>query len=231
MGSIRAVRVWMILFVALHALMAFGAIGVFVRMAPAIERIIARNLRTQQDCERMLESLVEATPEGASTATEQQFAAALESARANVTEPGEPEVLAEIAGHMGAALRGDRDARSQLVVAISQLSELNRAAMRHADERARRLGVAGAWGMVFMAALLFAIALMIGRGVSRQVTLPLEELHSVLLMRKSGDTQRRCSLAGTSQDVRLVFDEVNRLLDVEQRAMDAYSRRSGEVEG
>ncbi|PIE22784.1 MAG: hypothetical protein CSA62_10760 [Planctomycetota bacterium] len=229
MGSIRTVRVLMIIFVALHALMAFGAIGVFVRMAPAIEQIIARNLRTQEDCELMLRNLIEAENGTEQHSAEQSFMGALRSARENITEPGEPEALAAISEHMRAAFDGDRDAKSQLLAAISSLSRLNRNAMRNADAQARRLGVGGAWGMVFMAALLFALAMMIVRSISRQVTLPLEELHSVMEMRRSGDTQRRCSLAGTSQDVRLVFDEVNRLLDVEQRAMDSYSRRLGKT--
>jgi hypothetical protein len=228
MDSVRAVRIWMILFAVLHGLMAFGAIGVFVRMAPAIETIIARNLQTQEDCESMYKSLLLAQDPSRRESAQDSFARALESARGHVTEPGESEVLDFIAFRQQRAFDGDHRERMVIVSAVSRLSAINHDAMRRADERAQHLGAGGAWGVVFMASLLFVIGLTIARVIRRQVLLPLEELHSVLSMRKAGELQRRCSLAGTSQDVRLVFDEINRLLDVELRVMDAYSRRAGE---
>lgn len=211
----NAVRVGLWALIGLNLLMAFGAIAVFVRMTPAIALIIERNERSLEAGEEMLASLALSHAEQhVSQATRYRFDAAYRRAEGNVTEPGEPQALETIARYHVDAFNGNQAANRMTVDAISELTRINRRAMREADERAQQLGNAGAWGVVFMALWILAVTLVFLRSIRRWVIEPLAEIHDVLVVHRGKDRFRRCG-GGTSpsREVKAVYAKINELLD------------------
>jgi len=204
---------WLI--VTINLLMAFGAIGVFTRMTPAIAEIISNNERSLQACEEMLTALVMAAHDHAGKKTEhiQKFAKALERARNNVTEGEEPAALDIISSHYEGALAGDKQALEATTDAILALSKINRDAMANADKKAQQLGHGGAWGIVFMAVFVFIAGIVFIQQLNSKLLRPLEEIKTVLLEHQTGETRRRCAGANLPTDIRGIFGSINRLLD------------------
>lgn len=212
----NAVRVGGWLLVVLNLLMAIGSIQVFMRMAPAIERIIERNERSIRDGVVMLSSLARS---GGGVMNEQlraEFAGALQKAKNNVTEPEEDDVLALIDRLAEGAFQGETTVREEIVAAILRFGTINREAIFRADHAARQLGHAGAWGVVFMATCVFLAGVIFIRGVTRRVVNPLEEIHAVIAAQRRGETMRRCSGADLPQEARLIFSGINEILDQRQ---------------
>ncbi len=200
----------------LNLLMAMGTLWVFMRMTPAIQVILDQNQQSILAGEEMLAALAMArsdSPES-STALRDTFKEALKRSQSNVTESEEPEVLGTINRHYTQAFAGNPQAMAQTVQAISLLSRVNREAMEQADRRAQQLGSAGAWGVVFMATLLFLTGMLFLRSLRKNLIQPLEEIHSVTLSVHHGDHLRRCTSTHTSpKDIQVIFSELNELLD------------------
>lgn len=220
----------------LNLLMAMGTLWVFMRMTPAIKVILEQNQQSILAGEEMLAALAMARPpqenqepvatqiygsETVDIAAPQQtlplintFKEALKKSQSNVTESEEPEILGTINRYYVQAFQGDPEATLQTIQAIAKLSQVNRDAMEKADQRARQLGNAGAWGVVFMAALLFLASLLFLRSLRKNLIQPLEEIHAVTLAVRHDDHMRRCT--GTHhcpKDIRVIFTELNELLD------------------
>lgn len=213
----QTVRLGAWILIGLNLLMAFGSIWVFIRMAPAIEVIIDQNERSLQACEKMLAALALAdNQETDITQLKASFAAALNNAQNNITEKDEPPALDAIDRDYAGAFEGDFAAKTRTVEAILSLGEINREAMVRADKKARQLGNAGAWGVVFMASAVFLTGMLFMRALKKNLVMPLKEIDAVLNAHRSGDTMRRCSGTRLSRDVRRVFNNVNALLDGKQ---------------
>jgi hypothetical protein len=194
--------------------MAVGTIAILTRMAPAIAVIIERNERSLKACEDML-ALMAVTGMGIPFSSEQQhlFQAAFDRAKANVTEPQEPELLRSMELNLPALFQGDAAGRKRVVEIAVQLGKTNRDAMTVADHRAQQLGRAGAWGVVFMALSVFLTGVVFIRSLTTRVVKPLEEIHAVIIAHRNGDNMRRCTGADLSQDVAAVFTGINELFD------------------
>lgn len=205
---------WLI--IAINLLMALGCIGIFMRMAPAVEEINLRNYRSLEACEVMLDVLAESDGT-VDAALLERFRDALSLARANVTESGEGEAIQRISRNYQAALRRENPARTATLTAIRDLSTHNREAMVKAAAAVRQLGMAGAWGVVFMALLVLLAGLLFKRRLARNLVVPLEEIKTVIAANRAGDLRRRCSGADLPRDVEAVFNEVNELLDRSER--------------
>ncbi len=210
----QAVRVGSWFLVGLNLLMAIGTIAIFTRMAPAIAIIIERNERSLKACEDML-AVMAVTGIGSPFSDEQAriFQTAFDRAKANITEPQEPEILKRMEPTLPPLFQGDAAVRKEVVEAAVQLGKINRDAMTIADQRAQQLGRAGAWGVVFMALSAFLAGVIFIRSLTRRVVTPLEEIHTVIIAHRNGDTMRRCTGADLSQDVVAVFTGINDLLD------------------
>ncbi|MCB9877938.1 MAG: hypothetical protein H6835_10080 [Planctomycetes bacterium] len=200
-------------FAAVVLVLAFSAIGLFVRMGPAIDRILTRNDATIVAAEDILETLADSGGGAIVDAAREKAHAAIARARENVTEPGEEPVLDAIDRQLEAALAGDRDARRQLLTSVEQLIEVNRAAMREVDRDAQRLGRAGAWVAAVIGIGSLALCLLLSRSLGRRVARPMGDLRDTLAAQRGGDTFRRCSTVGASPELRDVLDGVNELLD------------------
>ena len=191
--------------------MAFGSIWIFMRMAPAIEVIIDRNGRSLQACEEMLSYLVYNGLKDQAI-LESSFKLSLKTASTNITELGEEPALEKISANYLPALQGDKEAIKDTVKYINVLIDINRKAMKEADAKAKQIGSAGAWGIVFMGTLLFFIWMLLIRYFKLHIADVLEELTSVLRANKHGDSYRRC-FGDQAEGSHFIYDEVNRLLD------------------
>ena len=203
--------------IGLNLLMAFASIWIFVRMTPAIELIIDRNVTSLQMCEEMLAALAMTNENRAArTATDaarDTFKAALQRAQKNITENDEPIIIKSINQSYPKAFAGDAVALTKTINAILNLGAANRAAMVTADKKAKQFGSAGAWGIVFMATVVFLVGLLFIRSLKKNLVHPLEEIHSVTTAFRIGDTMRRCSGAGLPKEISQVYSEFNEILD------------------
>lgn len=214
MKHAQCVRLGAWFLIAANLLMALGSIWIFVRMAPAIKVIIEQNERSLHACQEMLSCLALAQQ----TETEKGtlinvFKESLSRAQSNITERDEPLALDRINAHYSQAFAGQPEALDQTVSAITHLSEINREAMVQAEQKARQFGNAGAWGIAFMATGIFTVGMLFIRSLKTNLLIPLEELHSVVTAYRSGETMRRCTGPDMPKDIRVMFNDVNELLD------------------
>jgi methyl-accepting chemotaxis protein len=204
--------VYTALLAGLNLLLAFGAIGLFVRMGPAIERILRENVASIDAAEEILIEFATAsggmTPEGRG-----RVETALKTIRTNVTEADESPVITRIEQRLDGAARGDAEARTAVIEDLRRLIAINRKAMTAVDEEARRLGAGGAWAAVFVGALSFGLSLLVIVLLRRRLLEPLLELHAVLAAARGGDRFRRCRAFDAAIEVKQAAQSVNTLLD------------------
>lgn len=201
------------LLIFLNLLMAAACIWAFLRIAPSLEEANRHNDRSLKACENML--LVLAARETRSPEKLiPPFEKILRGAEGNITEKGEREALKKIETSFRTALRGDPAAVEQILRSIYDLAEVNRKAMSSAAHRVKALGTAGAWGVVFMAVLLFLCGLLLLTRLRKGFFRPLTEIRETLRARKNGDLFRRCHLpADTASDIRETGNDLNSILD------------------
>ncbi|MDH3347364.1 MAG: hypothetical protein OEM02_04580 [Desulfobulbaceae bacterium] len=217
----QSVRMGAWLLIGLNLLMALGSIWVFTRMSPAIEVIIARNENSLQACEQMLAILAMASLDTDNKAEQTAiFSEALEWARYNITEQEERTAIETVEQNFNMALHGKPMEIKRTVAAITLLGKINREAMIKADQKAKQVGSAGAWGVVFMAAGVFFVGMLFKRSLNSGLVKPLEEIHAVISAQRNGDTMRRCTGVDLPKDVKTVFDGFNDYLDKNQNSAE-----------
>lgn len=163
-----------------------GAIGLTAvdQLGQAAERILANNYHTIQAARRM-EGALHSMETGAPGDHAARFEDALVQCERNVTEPGEPAVLAEVRAAWGVANEHmNPETAEGLRQGIGSLVALNEDAMMASKRRAReiahtaRLAVAGALGATVLALVVFA--LVAARRIGGPVTEVAERLHATL---------------------------------------------------
>lgn len=198
--------------ILLNLCLAFGSIGLFVRMGPAIAHILEENVYSIVVAEEMLAELAETYgPMGPDAIS--RVRRLLVEAHGNITREEERVVLATLERSLPSVMDGDPDARRQAVRSLRELVRINREAMHHADEEARRLGNAGAWAAVLVGFLSFLLSIVVVVRLQRRFLRPLAELYEVLERARQGDRFRRCKLVDAPQEVVQVMQSTNRLLD------------------
>lgn len=198
---------------AMHLITTFGAIGLLVRMTPAIENILRENIVSNEAADEMLSILAEAGHAAVELHAQKSFNAALERARRNITEDAERSVLDSIGNLAPLALAGSSVAVREVVSALNQLISINRNAMGDVDREAQRLGTAGAWALVFLSLVTFLVGIAVLRRIRLHVMVPLVELRDTLLAAQSGDRFRRAKIVDPPLEVRHLLESVNQLLD------------------
>lgn len=201
--------------ILLNLIMAMGAVWIFMRMTPAIQRIIERNEHSLEACEEMLASLTLHDHVVGADGSElvARFESALHRAENNITEREEPEALQAIRGAYAGAFSDDPIAGKQTVSAILQLGRINRQAMIDADLRAQHFGRAGAWSIVFMAVSVFLVGMIFNRYLRDAVVAPLDEIERVILAHERGDALQRCFGNAATQEIKRICNGLNNLLD------------------
>lgn len=204
------------LLLVLQLLVSAWAIGLLLRMSPAVGEIVDENGVSLEAVEQMLTAV--ALDRGGDHAA---FDAALATAAANVTEPEEPALIERIGVQRDAARKGSPTARAELVGALNALGEVNRASMRRADRRARRLGQAGAWTAAILGVGSFALGLLVFRRLRLRLELPVEAIRDTLERVRNGDPHRRCHPLDAPVELRQIATDVNLLLDRRHAATTA----------
>ncbi|MEZ4651613.1 MAG: hypothetical protein R3E97_22995 [Candidatus Eisenbacteria bacterium] len=213
--------------VLLNLFLAFGAIGLLVRMGPAIERIIEENVYSIVAAEDLLAVFASAGQGPVSEGGRDRARVAIEKARSNVTEKEEEPVLERIDASLEAAFAAQGEARVRLVEATRDLIVINRDAMREVDTEAQRLGSAGAWAAVFVGFLTLVLSLAVLARMRQRVVLPVLELHEVLAEGRT-EGKRRCRPRQAPAELQRLSDDVNRLLD-ERMEWQARGRREDRI--
>lgn len=208
----------------LNILIAFGAIGLFTRMGPAIGRILEENVYSLKASEEMLAILASLAGKPAEPETRQDYLSALKRMRDNVTEADEAPVIERISARSQGTLEGDGPSLQESIRDLRLLGEINRQAMRRVDQEAQRLGAAGAWVAVFIAVLAFLLSALVVRRIHSRILEPFTDLYQVLEAARSGDPYRRCQSAEAPLEVKRIQQAVNALLD--ERPVDDFSPRS-----
>lgn len=201
---------------AVNLLFAFGAIGLFMRMGPAIERILEENVASIDAAEAILLDFA-AYPGAVPAEHHPRIREAVARAASNVTEAAERPVTARIQQRLEPALGGDPAARTLLIEDLRQLIAINREAMVRVDAEARRYGTGGAWAAVAVGAASFLLSLLVTVQLRRRVIEPLNELHGVLGAARAGDRFRRCRGFDAAIELRQAGEAVNALLDERTR--------------
>lgn len=203
---------------AIQAVTSMVAIGLLGRMSPAIERIIEENVMSVAAAEQMLAVLAE----GDSPAEPglRSYLGALRTIEANLTEPEERAPARELRALAPETLAGEPAARQRSVALLREVGRINRGAMVRADERAKQLGIAGAWAAAFLGfAGLGASLLSMGRA-RRRILAPVTELARVAAAHHAGETHRRClAPAAAAPELARVMETMNELLDVRERTV------------
>ena len=203
--------------VLLNLLLAFGTIGLLVRLGPVIEDILQENVQSITAAEGMLAEFARAGDAPLDAAARARVEAAFSTVEHNITEPGEKPVVDGIGQNLPRALDGDAAARLTAVRRVEDLISLNREAMQGVDAEARRLTAAGAWTAVVLGFLSFLFGLLVVIRLRRRFLGPLEELYDTLDAAQRGDLLRRCRAGDGPREVERVIDAVNVLLDVRLR--------------
>lgn len=205
--------------VVIHLATAFGAIGLLVRMSPAVQDILAENVYSTEAAEDVMAALL-LSAAGRDGDNQKRFSDALARARANVTEEGEIQAIDDLERLGPGAFAGDSEAIVSAIAAVERLTMINREAMQLASDRALNLGVTGAWAAVSLALAGFMVSVLVVRRIIRGVVEPVEELESVVDASMHGDSFRRCQARTASREMRQVLDTVNELLDLAHRTAD-----------
>lgn len=196
----------------LSLLLAFGAIGLFARMGPAIEHILEENLYSMVAGEQLLTDFARYSgpvPEDVRA----RLKTSLKNAEDNVTLEAEGPVLEALKRALPAAMEGDPEARGQVIRAATELIMINRRAVREVDREAQRMGIAGAWAAVFIGLISFSLSVFVFVRLQARFVAPLVDLYQVLEAARSGERLRRCRLADAPKEVSQVLESVNKLLD------------------
>ena len=226
----HAIRTGAWLLIGLNLLLAFGAIGLLTRMTPAIDQIIERNGHSIKACEDIISLFALVGDRPFNETNRDRALAVIAKIRGNITEPEEPAFLEAIERDLAAAFQGETRAREAVIGNIVQLSQVNQVAMVHADRKAKQLGQAGAWGVMFMAVAAFLAGLFFLRGLNRRVFAPLEEIHAVLRAHRNQEFMRRCTGTNLRQDMQAMFAGINELLDQCQAQTGEMNRNDDPVQ-
>jgi nitrogen fixation/metabolism regulation signal transduction histidine kinase len=198
--------------VAVNLLLAFGAIGLFVRMGPVIDDILRMNVVSLEAAHEML-AVLAGPDEPLDEQARLRFERALDRATTNVTEPEEASLVIQISAIRQRAYDADREAVNQIVHQLDALVRVNYEAMREVDAEARRLGNAGAWSAVFLAFFSFLLSLGVVSRLRRRVIVPMVEMYEVLEAVRRGDLYRRCRANQGPIEIKRLASSINLLLD------------------
>jgi len=186
-----------------------ASIYLLTRMSPAIERILSENVTSITAAEKMLVTLSVLEPRNEKRKI---IGDALVNARKNTFSTKGRALLDAVENDVEAALAGDTAAKSRIALALEDLSSLNRAAMRHTDEVAKRIGNQGAWAMALLGIVGFFAGVLVIRRIVRGVIAPVEEIRSVLEAQLSGESARRVYLRNVAPDISELGALVNQYL-------------------
>lgn len=222
----RELRVGIGILLITQMVMAFAAIGLLSRMAPAIDRILQENVYSIEAAEEMLVVLALSRDGVGLRDLDGRFFGALERARDNITEDEEREILDRVEEGYRSFEAGEAESLAPTLAAVQELVRINREAMRRTRDRASRLSEAGAWAEVLAAILGFAAGLVVAVRIQRRVVEPLDEIYAVTKSCGEGDPFRRCQFREAPGELREMMTMLNELLD-DRFSVESTSSQKG----
>jgi hypothetical protein len=204
-GSRSYFRVFSTLTILLNLIVGIGAISLVERLVPAIDEILRENAFSVAAAATMHEAIL--------LSQQEKFEKALTFAQSNVTLDSEKPVLTDIAALGTEYWAGNLEKRSQLSEKITELSAINLTKMREKEDKARLLGLSGAWALGFL--IVFAIVLQLilrSRIIDTQME-PISDLLSVLRDYSEGNSLRRFRNSNAGTEIQKGGQMLNDILD------------------
>ena len=196
--------------VVLNLGLALGAVGLFARMGPAIDRILDENATSIVATERMVLALAMHPDPGKDAAKQLQDDLALLTS--NVTEPEESAVVDRLASEV--VHLANPGMRERVLQDLVRVSEINHAAMDRAGVSAARIGNAGAWAAVWVGLLSLGLTLVVMSRLRERLIHPLEEVAEVVRESRLGSNGgRRCHSEDAPPQLQALMEDLNALLD------------------
>ena len=178
----------------------------FQRLEPFVNTLNSSNTRSLYYAEQMLSSI-------SAKKDIKVFEKNLNLAQNNITEPGEKEVLENIAGNYQPSFFGNNLYEDKTINDITELSRINRVAMEQAGLRAKKMETVGIWIIIFPSIFIWIIGLTLLARLKRTFIKPIQELNDVIADYNSGNHMRRCPSYTISKDLQKLYDGLNRILD------------------
>ncbi len=209
----HSIKISISFLVSINLLIAFGAIWLFMRIAPAIDLIVKNNVSSLESCQGMLASLIPTENESIAKKNFRIFEYNLKKAKDNALKNSERVRVNTIRRNYKKAFDNDIESRSHIMLAIDQLARINKDAIFKLEKKAMQLSKTGAWGIVFMAGMMFLLSMLLLQRLNKKFLYPVEEIYDVMKACKNNDNLRRCTGVNMNEDMKLIFDETNKLLD------------------
>jgi hypothetical protein len=204
-GSRSYFRAFSTLTILLNLIVGIGSISLVERLVPAIDEILRENSFTIAAAATMHEAVL--------LSQQEKFDKALTFAQSNVTIEGEKQVLTDIAALATEYWAGNLEKRFQLSEKITELSAINLKTMGEKEDKARLLGLSGAWALGFL--IVFAIVLQLilrSRIIDTQME-PISDLLSVLRDYSEGNSLRRFRNSNAGTEIQKGGQMLNDILD------------------
>lgn len=212
MRSSRELRLAARGLLAIHVVTALGAIFLLLRTSSAVDQIQRENIYSIEAVEQM--TLTLAKSPSLDQAQQARFEGALKRAQENITEEAERPVLDKLQVQWDRLKRGEQpQPRAQIFEQLEALSKINHHSITVANDRAQRLGLAGAWVTVVLALLSFMASTLIVRRTGERLIGPLDEIYQTASAIRRGDRHRRCQQTRTNPEVDEVAQVLNDQLD------------------
>ncbi len=204
-GSRSYFRVFSTLTIILNLIVGIGAISLVERLVPAIDEIMMENSFTIAAAASMHEAVL--------LAQQEKFEKAITFAQSNVTIQGERPVLNQIAALGKEYWAGNIDKKSELSEKITELSTINLKKMNEKEDKARLLGLSGAWALGFLIVVAIILQLILrSRIIDTQIE-PISDLLSVLRDYSEGNSLRRFRNANAGNEIQKGGQMLNDILD------------------
>lgn len=202
--------------ILLNLLLAWGAIGLFTRMEPLIEKSWHAEVATFTWSEELLLQIAKLneltwTPQTAKQLHEQV------SQRIQLSSPRERELLGPLLHSLHTPPAWSPQLQQELAEQLEPWVRFQRTQSQSSLQEAHLLGQAGAWSAVGLSLLTLLLSLVLLARIKRTLILPLEELHQVLEESESGHRLRRCHPRPSFSEMQKIQERINRLLDLQLR--------------
>ena len=204
-GSRSYFRVFSTLTILLNLIVGIGAISLVERIVPAIDEILRENSFTVAAAASMHEAVL--------LSQEEKFEKALTFAQSNVSIDSEKELLAELAALGKDYWAGNLDKRPQLSEKITELSTLNLKKMNEKEDKARLLGLSGAWALGFLIVVAIVLQLILRARIIDSQMEPISDLLAVLRDYSEGNSLRRFRNSNAGNEIQKGGRILNDILD------------------
>ena len=206
MNLSKKIYFYFIILLFCSTMIATAGIYGFQRLEPFVNTLNSANTQSLYYAEEMLRSI-------STQKNLNNFEKNLNSAKNNITEIGEKEVIDKIYSNYLLAFKGNKQIEEETINDIAVLSEINRLAMEQAGIKAKKQQAIGIWIILFPSIFIWIIGLAFLKSLDKTYIEPIQELNDVIFEYNKGNNMRRCPSITASQDLQKLYDGINNILD------------------